>query len=41
MDNYEGTVLQSFLTVPIQFVWVFFIMWIFLIAGLIYLAVVI
>ena len=38
MKNYEGTVLQSFLTVPVSFVWFFLFVWIAVVAGLIYLA---
>lgn len=41
MKNYEGTLLQSLLTVPITFVWFFLFLWIGIIAGLIYLGIVI
>ena len=41
MKNYEGTVLQSLLTVPVNFVWLFLLVWIAAITGLIYLAIII
>jgi len=41
MKNYEGTVLQNLLTVPASFIWLFLILWIGLLARLIYLAIVI
>ena len=41
MEEYEGTVLQSMLTVPVSAIWIFLFLWLCAIAGLIYLGIVI